>query len=235
MPKEILVIKHIDVEGPGSIEEFFRNTTWDLRVIDLSKDEALPRYLDDIEAIISLGGPMNAYEEDKYPFLKQEDKFLKEAIKEEIPVLGICLGAQLLAKAAGARVIKAQNKEIGWHTVGLTEEGRKDPLFEYLPPELNVLQWHEDTFEIPKDGIRLAESGASVNQAFKCSRNAYGIQFHIEVTPEMVGSWINKYTKDGPQGFDAKEMLIESYKRKEMFRMQADMIYLNFSRIIKAA
>jgi GMP synthase (glutamine-hydrolysing) len=236
----ILVIKHIDIEGPGSMGEFFRNTCWHIKTqdsiqVDLSKRERLPGTLQDIEAIISFGGPMNVYEENKYPFLKEEDEFLKKALKEEVPILGICLGAQLLAKACGAKVKKAPQKEIGWHKVNLTESAKDDPLFENLPSELDVFQWHEDTFEIPKDGVLLAESEACPNQAFRFGSNAYGIQFHIEVTPDMVESWINEYMKGKDRGLETKDMIIEAYKKREAYQKQADLIYLNFSRIIREA
>lgn len=236
----ILIIKHIEIEGPGSIEKFFLNTalnikTVDFKIIDLSKKEALPDNLEGVEAIISLGGPMNVYEEDKYPFLKDEDRLLKKAIKEEVPVLGICLGAQLLAKACGAKVKKADSKEVGWHKVSFTDSGRRDPLFENLPRELPVFQWHEDTFEIPKDGVHLAKSAACQNQAFRFGGAAYGLQFHIEVTPDMIESWVNEYVKNSDRDIESKNMLIEAYKRKEAFERKAGLIYLNFARIIKAS
>lgn len=230
----ILIIKHIDIEGPGTIEEFFSNTSWQLQSIDLSKDKLSIKDFSKLTAIISLGGPMNVYQEDKYPFLKEEDEFLKKAIKSEIPILGICLGAQLLAKACSAKVKPAQTQEIGWHKLNLTEQGREDPLFDNLAKELDVFQWHQDTFEIPKGGALLAESPSCANQAFRFGRNAYGLQFHIEVTPEMVETWIDKYAKTTEFASDPKDMLIESYKRKQSFRKQADLIYFNFSRIISS-
>jgi len=175
---------------------------------------------------------MNVYEEDKHSFLKEEDGFLKKALEEGIPILGICLGAQLLAKACRAKIKKAESKEIGWYKVNLTEKGRQDPLFDNLSSELNAFQWHQDSFEIPKGGVHLVESWPCANQAFRFGRNAYGLQFHIEVTPEMIESWINAYTKSEPKESDLKDMLIESYKRKESFRKQADLIYFNFARVI---
>lgn len=235
MSKEILIIKHIEIEGPGSIEDFFRNTAWGLRIIELSRGGRLPANFNEIEAIISLGGLMNVYEEDRFPFLKYECDLLKQAIKEEIPILGICLGAQLLAKACGARIKKAQTKEIGWHKVNLTEAGRNDPLFKNLPAQLDVFQWHEDTFEIPEGGLHLAESISCANQAFRFGRNAYGIQFHIEVAPDMIESWINKYVKKEAIEFDTEDMLIESRKIMGIFKKQSDMVCLNFSRIITAS
>ncbi len=230
--KEILIIKHIKIEGPGSIEEFLKNTNWNLKTVDLSKEESLHNSFKNIAAIISLGGPMNVYEEDKYRFLKDEGEFLKKAIQEKIPILGICLGAQLLAKACGARVRKAPTNEIGWHKVSLTKEGKTDQLFVAVSSELEVFQWHEDTFGIPEGAVHLAESRACPNQAFRFGSNAYGLQFHIEVTPEMVESWIKKYIKKGCLTRDAEGMLIESYKRKQVFEKQASIIYLNFARII---
>jgi GMP synthase-like glutamine amidotransferase len=225
--KKILIIKHIDVEGPGSIEGFFRNTAWDLQVIDLSTEQLRSKDVRDIAAIISLGGPMNVHEDKKYQFLKDEDEFLRKAIKEEIPVLGICLGAQLLAKACGAKVKKAKEKEIGWFGVNLTDSGEKDPLFENLPGQLMVFQWHEDTFEVPRGAELLAESESCANQVFRFGRNTYGMQFHIEVTPEMVESWIKQYAKKERAEFDGRDVLIEAYKRNEIFRGQAELIFFN--------
>ena len=112
----VVFIKHIDIEGPGTLGEFFNNqTSWQTKIVELENGEMLPS-LDECKAIISLGGPMNVYEEDKYPFLKDEDEFLRKGIKKEIPILGICLGAQLLAKACGVKIEKAKQAVVadGW-------------------------------------------------------------------------------------------------------------------------
>ena len=180
-------------------------------------------------AIVSLGGPMNVYEEGKYPFLKLEDNFLKDAIKKEVPILGICLGAQLLAKAVGAKVVKAKAKEIGWYKIPLTSDGTKDPLFQGIDNELNIFQWHGDTFNIPDGGKRLAESEICPNQAFRYGRNAYGIQFHIEVTRQMIQDWIKAY-KDELDTLSLPASQLVSLPA-EAYNRQARQFYLNFFRL----
>jgi len=234
MAKRILVIKHVEIEGPGTIERVFQNTNWLLTTLDFTNGDFPPDDFSDIKAIISLGGPMNVYEEADYPFLRYENLFLKKAIKKEIPILGICLGAQLLAKACGAKVNKAREKEIGWYKVSLTDDGKKDILFESLPKELEVFQWHEDTFDIPQGAACLASSQSCRNQAFRFGKNTYGLQFHIEVTPEMVEAWIDEYKKDNAE-FNAADIITKAYRQKEIFERQAEVIYLNFARIIESS
>jgi GMP synthase-like glutamine amidotransferase len=224
----ILIIKHIDIEGPGSIEEFFSNTAWTIQTINLANKEKLPDKLDDIEAIIVLGGPMNVYEADKYPFLIDEDIFLKKALKKEIPVLGICLGAQILAKACGAKVRKAKEKEIGWYKARLTPQGLTDPLFAGLKEEFDCFQWHEDTFDIPEQGRLLATSQTCKNQAFRFGKNAYGLQFHFEVTQDIIQDWTREYKLKEK----ALEMIVSYQKLKASFENQAKKTCLNFGRII---
>lgn len=230
----ILIIKHIGIEGPGSIGDFFRASAWRLVTVELGEGQRLPSGLQGVEAVVSLGGPMSVYEEEKFPFLKEEDAFLKKALQEQVPVLGICLGAQLLAKACGAAIKKHEVREAGWQRIRLTEEGTADPLFEGLPPKLLVFQWHQDTFELPTHGMLLAEGSACRNQAFRIGRNAYGLQFHIEVSPLVLASWAEAY-KEEAQGLDIKGMLIESYRVQEEFERQAQALCLNFARIIERA
>lgn len=231
----ILFIKHIDIEGPGTLGEFFeKQSSWQVKTIEMDKGESLPP-LSGCSAVISLGGPMNVYESDKYPFLDIEKDFLREAIRKETPVLGICLGAQLLASAASAGVRKADEKEVGWYKVGLTAEGTQDMLFDGLQNDLDVFQWHEDTFDIPAGGARLAGSGVCRNQAFRVGKNAYGLQFHLEVTPEMIESWVERYMDNSSASPQTQDLLLKSYKMKGPLEKQADTVYLNFARIIAAA
>ena len=230
----ILVIKHIDIEGPGTIETYFQKNGYELKTIDLARGDQLPENFLNIEAIVSLGGPMNVYEEEKYPFLKQEDKFLKFAMKEEIPLLGICLGSQLMTKACGAKVVKSPVKEVGWFKVKLNETAQNDSLFKGMNREFDVFHWHEDMFEIPKEAVFLATGSGCPNQAFRVGTCAYGVQFHIEVTEPIIADWCKAYfnSKDPGKQKKAKEMLAIYKEKKESFNKQSDVIYQNFAQVI---
>ncbi|HSB07740.1 MAG TPA: type 1 glutamine amidotransferase [Thermodesulfobacteriota bacterium] len=191
----VLIVKHVEVEGPGLIEDCLKKGNFPHQLLSLESDVHFPK-LDDLTHIVLLGGPMNVYEEDRYPFLKYEDLFIKEAIQRGKRILGICLGAQLIAKALGAKVYKAPVKEIGWYDLSLTEEGVRDPLFSPFPKTFPVFQWHGDTFDLPNAAKLIATSSPVQNQAFRYGENAYGLQFHIEVTEEMIQEWMKDYEKE---------------------------------------
>lgn len=219
----VLIIKHIDIEGPGTLEDFFKQNNWQIKVVDLGNNDSLPP-LRECEAVISLGGPMNVYETDKYPFLKTEEDFLRAALKQEKPILGICLGAQMLAKTCGAKVKKAKQKEIGWYEVDLNDVAKTDILFQGIEDNLTVFQWHEDVFDIPKEGILLAKT-KDINQAFRIG-NAYGLQFHLEVTPKMIKDWIDYYIPNPQRKYQS---LLTKYDQvKSKFESQRDMVFQNF-------
>ena len=196
----VLIIKHVEIEGSGLVEDCLQEERIPYQIINLESGIHLPK-LDDFSAIVVLGGPMNVYEEDRYPFLREEDLFIKEAIQRGKSILGICLGAQLIAKALGAKVLKAPVKEIGWYDVSLTRIGSIDPFFSQLPKKFSVFQWHGDTFEIPHSAILIATSSLVPHQAFRYGDNAYGLQFHLEVTQEMIREWMETYEEEfeGPQ------------------------------------
>ena len=231
----IYFIKHIDIEGPGTLGSFFEAKGYKTKIVDLGAGEKLPKLTNDVEAVVVLGGPMNVYEEEKYPFLKEEDKFIKQILKDEIPFLGICLGSQLLAKAAGAKVGKSPKKEIGFSYIQLTGEGLVDPLFQGLVKKIFVYQWHEDMFEIPLKGQLLAMGADCPHQALKFGRCAYGLQFHVEITDVSISEWSDQYLKKPgrPQEFKTN-MLSDYFKNKVRFDNTAEQIYNNFLNIIVA-
>ena len=178
---------------------------------------------------------MNVYEEDKYPFLKQEDEFLKEVIEAGLPTLGFCLGAQLIAKAKGAIVKKAPQKEIGWFKISLNRNGSSDPLFQEFPGEVDVFQWHGDTFDIPDGAVKLAESELCSNQAYRIGDNIYGLQFHVEVTDEMIYQWIDAYRDEisSLKGIvDPDQIIADTKIKSESYKAQARLFCSNFVKLI---
>jgi GMP synthase (glutamine-hydrolysing) len=228
-----LIIKHVDIEGPGLIEYCLKQIKISYQILCLDADIHLPK-LDDFTHIIILGGPMNVYEEDRYPFLRKEDLFIKEAIQRGKFILGICLGAQLIAKALGAKVSKAPVKEIGWYDVSLTRIGSRDPLFSNLPKRFPVFQWHEDTFEIPKAGKLVATSSLVPHQAFRYGDNAYGLQFHLELTEDMIQEWMETYedefrsVQNSP--FSKTEILTETEIKIGTYTRRGRQFLMNFFR-----
>ncbi|MDR4509771.1 MAG: type 1 glutamine amidotransferase [Candidatus Brocadiaceae bacterium] len=228
----VVFIKHIDIEGPGTIADFLEDNRIDYTVIDLPHGDTLPKAKKTIHSVVCLGGPMNVYEEEKYPFLAEEDCFLKELVKKDVPFLGICLGAQLIVKATNARVTKNPQKEIGWYKITLSDDGLKDDLFKGFPEDLMVFQWHGDTFDIPDGGKRLASSELCQNQVVKQGRNMYGIQFHVEITRGMIAQWADAYKEelDSLEGIvSGKQKMLEDYDSfATEYLKQAERFYINF-------
>jgi GMP synthase (glutamine-hydrolysing) len=230
MDGRIVVVKHVEKEGPGLIEEAFGSYGWDLDVIDLHNGGTLPSKVDQIAGVIVLGGPMNVYDQEAYPFLKDEDLFIKKLVREEVPFLGICLGAQLLAKACGAKVVKAPLREVGWYTIAVTEAGRRDRMFRGTGRSIPVFQWHEDTFSLPQGAVLLAESDPCTNQAFRVGSCAYGLQFHVEVTAEMVAAWL-----DDEADIDRKKIEREGEKARSAFVRQSALVLRNFRKLTESS
>lgn len=172
---------------------------------------------------------MAVYEMHKYPYLINEAQLINAAIRANKHVLGVCLGAQMVAHALGARVYAGGQKEIGWYEIALTPDGMKDPLMSSLALDgknrAQVFQWHGDTFDLPAGAVRLASSDLYPNQAFRYSDGVYALQFHIEVTPKIVSDWL----KD-EKGIDLNSVNAESSSLYEPYRMRAMNFYRKFFR-----
>lgn len=192
-----LVVQNVTIEGPGLLQPAMEKAGWrlDIRIMDQA-GASLPGNLSGYKALIVLGGPMNVYEVETYPYLKVVEKLILDASQSGLPVLGICLGGQLIAKTFGAPVTKNPVKEIGWHKLRLTPEGLDSPLFARLPEEFPVFQWHEDTFALPFGASHLAFTGDCLNQAFSRGGCIFALQFHLEVTPEIIKTWAREYSED---------------------------------------
>ena len=183
----VLVLQHIACEPPGAYEDVLIERGADLTRVELDEGQTLPG-LDGFDAVVAMGGPMSVNDEAEHPWLVDEKRLIREAADRGVPYWGACLGVQLLASALGARVYAGAMPEVGLLPVRLTDEGRADPVLGSLPATFQTLQWHGDTFELPEGAALLASSDPYPNQAFRF-RNAYGVQFHLEVSVQMAGAW----------------------------------------------
>jgi GMP synthase (glutamine-hydrolysing) len=186
----ILVFQHVPHEPLGTLDPQLREAGFRIRYVNFGRDPGQRPRLDRYAALIVLGGPMNADEVDAYPNLATEVQLIREAIDRELSVLGICLGAQLLAKALGGRVLRGAAPEFGWRHVELSEQGASDPMLGALDSRQRVFQWHEDGIELPPGVEQLASSPACPVQAFRRGKHVYGLQFHLEVSARLIERWL---------------------------------------------
>jgi len=183
----VLVLQHIACEPPGVYEDVLRERGADLHRVELDEGEPLPERRT-FDAIVAMGGPMSATDDDELPWLAAERRLIAEAVRAGVPFFGVCLGVQLLAASLGASVYPGPEPEVGLLPVTLTRAAFDDPVFAGVARELVTLQWHGDTFDLPEQAVRLAGSPAYENQAFRY-RRAYGVQFHLEVSAAMAAEW----------------------------------------------
>ncbi|MBI4358723.1 MAG: gamma-glutamyl-gamma-aminobutyrate hydrolase family protein [Candidatus Omnitrophica bacterium] len=228
---KVLVFRHIAHEGLGTLEAFLKRSNVSIEYRDLFRSDAVRESPQGYDFVISMGGPMNVDETERYPFLLCERKLILKAVQTGIPVLGICLGAQMIARALGAPVYRGSQKEIGWYPIELSREAEQDPVFGTLEDRRPVVfQWHGDTFDLPQGAVRLASSDLYPNQAFRFG-HSYGLQFHIEMTREMILDWCSK----GEDELRSRGLLIsketvrqeiENYESR--LRSLSDHIYAEF-------
>ncbi len=174
-------VQHVPFEGLGSMEPWFNAAGYGMTHTRLFETTDFPEARS-VDFLVIMGGPMSVNDEDGFPWLVPEKRFIRECITRGRPVLGVCLGAQLIASAMGARVYGNAVKEIGWFPIRGVESG-DESVFEF-PPSATVFHWHGETFDLPAGAIRLARSDGCENQAFQLGRSVIGLQFHLETTPE---------------------------------------------------
>lgn len=182
---KIHYLQHVPFEGPASIESWAIERGHALSRTRFFAGEPLPE-LQDIDWLIIMGGPMNVYETEKYPWLVEEKQFIEQAITNGKTVVGICLGAQLIADVLGAQVTRNPHKEIGWFPLELTGQAQHATVCRSLPSSFTALHWHGDTFDLPPGAVHLAKSEACENQAFVYNEKVIGLQFHLEATRQSV-------------------------------------------------
>jgi GMP synthase (glutamine-hydrolysing) len=205
-------LQHVVWEGPGLIasEAKARDLQIDIRRLDLGA--AIPE-ADEVECLVVMGGPMGVYESDRHPFLVAESRLMAELVRRNRPVLGVCLGAQVLAWALGARVFPGHVSEIGFGAVELTADGVRDPVLAPAGPSVPVFHWHGDTFDLPEGATLLASSKDYPHQAFRIGIRVYGLQFHVEPDSVLWPAWYEHLPPAMAERSEPKRQAIEHVGR----------------------
>ena len=239
---EVIVLQHIKIEDPGYIKDLMLNDGVNLTTIELDEGEKIPNNLSKFDAMFCMGGPMDTYMEDQYPWLIEERKKIREfVVTLKKPYLGFCLGCQLLGEAVGGQVVKSNPSEIGMMEINFSDKKNNDSLFSSFPNKIKSLQWHSyevNNLESNKDVTILASSPITKYQIFKYQNHAYGIQFHIEIKDTTVNEWgcVPEYKSalEAQLGEGALEKFDKEAK-SNMSQMNnySQILYTNFKKIIK--
>jgi GMP synthase (glutamine-hydrolysing) len=184
-----LIYTHHPEEGPGLLKAILKERGWEVKEVSLWKGERIPQPKS-FHLLILMGGPMSVNDEALYPFLPEEKTSVRRWVDQGNPTLGICLGAQLIAACLGGKVYKGDKEELGWYELMVTGEGTRDPSMQGFPRRFPVFQWHSETFDLPEGAILLATAQEYPHQAFRFGDLTYAFQYHLEVTEEMLHTWL---------------------------------------------
>ena len=237
---KFLVLKHVAVEGLGVFEQFCDEAGITIHTVEIEKGDTFPE-LDGYAALWVMGGPMNVGDEAEFPWLVEEKALIRKAVQErQLPYMGICLGAQLLADALGGTVQSMSSPEVGLLPVSLTEAGRNHPLTAGLPQIFKVLQWHgQEVKQLPAGAILLSSSNHCQVQAYAVGDYAFGLQFHSEVIDKTVEDWVQipVYKSDleatlGSTGCDDLKQAVS--KQLPIMNRDAQIVFENFLKIVKS-
>jgi GMP synthase-like glutamine amidotransferase len=204
---DVLVLQHDESEPLGSITGELHSAGLVPRFVRGFAGEEIPDDWGGAAGLIVMGGPMGVYEQDKHPWLTDELRLIRRAWEAGTPILGVCLGSQLLASALEADVAPSPHPEIGWHPVLMEKAAADDPLWAGLAPVWTGLHWHGDVHGLPAGAVRLAYSRRTPNQAFRDGPHAYGFQFHLEATAEIVHDWLGSLPAPG-EGVQSREEIL---------------------------
>ena len=219
-------LEHVPFENLAFIAQWAEDNGHKVTTTHLYENTVLPG-LDDFDLLVVMGGPMNIYEEDKYPWLALEKEFILQAIRSGKKILGICLGAQLIADVLGGKVKKNKDKEIGWFPAELTSEAKTSALFQDFPQNFFAFHWHGDTFDIPPGAIHIARSKACLNQGFVYADKVVGLQFHLETTPEGMEKLIQNCADEiipGPYVHTAEQMRNDAFRTDKSNSLMASLL-----------
>jgi GMP synthase (glutamine-hydrolysing) len=207
-PNHVIVLQHAACEAPGLIAQSLEETGYSLKPVHTFAGDSIPEEMGNAAGLVVMGGPMGVYDQERYPFLPSEMRLIENALRQEKPLLGVCLGSQLLASALGSAVKQGKRKEIGWHPVTLSEAGLQDPLLSGVERSFMAFHWHGDTFDLPASSTSLASSDLTSYQAFRSGKKAYGFLFHMEITLDILRGMSSAFTDElKEEGLDGAEIV----------------------------
>jgi len=189
--RKLLVFQHVPFEPLGTLDRQFKDAGFRIRYVNFFRQSEVRVKVGRYHGLIVLGGPMSADQTQRYPHLNFELESIRQAVNLNMPVLGICLGAQLIAACLGGRTLRGQAVEIGWSKVTPTDLGTQDPLFRHFRNKERIFQWHSDTFTLPSQAAHLARSSDCEHQAFCFGEHVYGLQFHLEADRALIRRWLS--------------------------------------------
>jgi GMP synthase (glutamine-hydrolysing) len=228
-----IAIRHVVFEDLGLLGPILDEAGWEISYREAPTDTLTDTAIAEAELLILLGGPIGVYEIDAYPFLAAEIAVLERRLAQKRPVLGICLGSQLMARALGAEVFPGPTKEIGWGSIELSEAGIASPLAALADEAAAVLHWHGDTFDLPAGAVRLASTALYKNQAFAVEKYALGLQFHIEADPGQLEKWFVGHAAElSAAGVSVRELRAQTRAVAKRMRPQAERIFPGWLRQI---
>lgn len=224
--KPVRIFRHVACEGPGYLGTFLERHNIPFELICIDEGVTVPKALDDVSGLIFMGGSMNVT--DPLQWVSEEKELIRNAINKNIPVMGNCLGAQLMSAALGGTITHDENMEIGWHKIEADVNNADNEWLKDLPDNFIPFHWHADTFSIPEEATVLFHSKCRMNQAFMI-KNSIALQFHLEMTTEMVEEWVSLFKGDLEQGHpcvqNADEILLNLKKKIDALHQHADFFY----------
>ena len=224
--KPVRIFRHVACEGPGYLGTFLNQHNVPFEIVCIDDGISVPKKLDDISGFVFMGGSMNVT--DPLQWITEEKELIRKAIDKNIPVMGICLGAQLMSAALGGKITHDPNMEIGWHNVKADIKNIDNEWLKELPENFAPFHWHADTFDIPEEATVLLHSKCRMNQAFSIN-NSIAMQFHLEMTTEMVEEWVRLFKSDLKNGTpcvqNSHEIISNLEKKIKNLHQSADIFY----------